>query len=81
MSEKEKAIELLTEFTSPTEFLGIHFSQRKVIAKHCALICCDRIIESNPTNPLTGGYIELYSDMIYESTEYWQRVKQEIQNL
>ncbi len=50
-------------------------------AKKCALICVEEIIQNNPTNPLKGGYIELYSDMIDEAIEYWQQVKTQIESL
>lgn len=49
-------------------------------AKQCAILCVDEIINSSPTNPLKGGYIELYSDMIDEAIVFWQTVKQEIIN-
>ena len=48
--------------------------------KQCAILCVDEIINSSPTNPLKGGYIELYSDMIDEAIAFYQTVKQEIIN-
>ena len=48
--------------------------------KEHAILCVDEIINSSPTNPLKGGYIELYSDMIDEAIAFYQTVKQEIIN-
>ena len=63
-AEQKKAKELIEKFGT----------------KEHAILCVDEIINSSPTNPLKGGYIELYSDMIDEAIEYWQTVKQEIIN-
>ena len=49
-----------------------------MLAKQCAIICVDEIINASPTNPLKSGYIQLYSDMIDEAIEFWQTVRQEI---
>jgi hypothetical protein len=44
------------------------------IAKRCALIAVDEIISSNPhSNP--------FNTNVESTMEYWQQVKQEIQNL
>jgi hypothetical protein len=83
ISPKEKALELIIKFQSGYIENGFsyQFQNDENDAKHCALICVDEIIKSNPTNPLTGGYIELYSDMIDEAIEFWQEVKSEIEKL
>jgi len=45
-----------------------------VIAKQCALIAVDEIISSNPhSNPLNTN--------VKSTMEYWQQVKQEIQEI
>lgn len=74
MTPREKAKELLEKFSKPTVL-----SNKR--AKQCALIAVDEIINSSPTNPLTCGYIELYSDMVDEAIGFWQQVKTEIENL
>ena len=63
-AEQQKAKELIEKFGT----------------KEHAILCVDEIINSSPTNPLKGGYIELYSDMIDEAIVFWQTVKQEIIN-
>ena len=73
MTPKEKAQELFDKYFEATN----NYYQ----AKQCALIAVDEIINSSPTNPLKGGYIELYSDMVDEAIEYWQKVKHEIEAL
>jgi len=79
MTPKQKANELffkyyeIVEHTLSTEYV--------LLAKKCALIAVDEIINASPTNPLKSGYIELYSDMVDEAIIYWQEVKQEIEKL
>jgi len=73
MTPKEKAEELFNKYLE----IDYHYYQ----AKDCALIAVDEIIKASPTNPLKSGYIELYSDMVDESIEFWQEVKNEINNL
>lgn len=75
----EKAKELIEKFLMPIDELH-KYPMCLETAKQCAIICVDEIINASPTNPLTGGYIELYSDMIDEAIEFWQTVKQEIIN-
>ena len=74
MTPKEKAEELVDKFR-------ISKAITESYAKQCALIAVDEIIKASPTNPLKSGYIELYSDMVDESTEYWYEVKKEIEAL
>jgi hypothetical protein len=90
MKAEEKAKELIYKMHD-TEHCGIkHIPNQRYCdciamnlfqAKQCALIAVDELIKSNPTNPLTGGYIELYSDMVDESIAFWQSVKTEIEKL
>lgn len=75
MTPKEKAFELAHKFrlleirTSENSHMMISMAD----AKQCALIAVDEIIKSNP-------YEVSKTDM--DSTiEYWQEVKQEIENL
>jgi len=65
MTPKEKAIELVTKYYG-------HFTAHMSIAKKCALIAVDEIIEA----------AEWYeSDYHYKKVEYWREVKQEIEKL
>lgn len=50
-------------------------------ANECAKIAVQYIIDASPTNPLKGGYIELYSDMIDEAREFWQEVLNELNKM
>ena len=75
MTSKEKAEELVKLFYYPSLKWALKH------AKECATKCVDEILKSNPTNPLKGGYIKLYSDMVDEAIEYWQQVKTEIETL
>lgn len=88
MTPKEKAIDLVNRFSLVNAkkyvedgITHIDFALTDGDAKQCALIAVDEIIKSNPTNPLTGGYIELYSDMVDEAIVFWQQVKSEIEKL
>ena len=82
MTQKEKAKELVHLFlTAGHGTIEEYIPIPNLFAKICASIVVDEIIKSNPTNPITSRYIELYSDMIDESIDYWQEVKQEIINL
>jgi len=77
MTPKEKAKELVDKYSE----IGIGHPTSLIMPKQCALIAVDEIIKASPTNPLKGGYIELYSDMVDEAIDYWQEVKQEIEEL
>jgi len=79
MTPKEKAQELVKKYE--IQFLSFGDYLPTIKAKQCALIAVDEIIKASPTNPLKGGYIELYSDMVDEAIDYWQEVKQEIEKL
>ena len=52
------------------------------IKKHsiqCAIICVDEIIKSSPSLPILSDAGNYVND-IEESTEYWQEVKQILEN-
>jgi hypothetical protein len=49
-------------------------------AKKCALVAVDEILKASPSKPIESDNGSYSSDII-ESIEYWQQVKQEIQNL
>jgi len=69
MTPKEKAKELHRKF-----YLLNGESDSWDIAKQCALIAVDEIIKANPhSNP--------FNTEVCSTMEYWQQVKQEIENL
>jgi hypothetical protein len=82
MTAKEKAKQLVEKFIEHTqewdELDGYVNNIYK--AKKCALIAVDEILEAIPNDYLDecegGTYIAINEDV-----EYWQQVKQEIQNL
>lgn len=86
MTPKQKAIELIDEYSLlvPIEFGGMD----KNLAKQCALIAVEEIIESEKLDYLFSkeeiNSMEFTSDSmwVYERfTEYWQEVKEEIRNI
>lgn len=80
MTPKEKAKELFEKFYSVSNQQGLNLITHDE-AKQCALIAVQMIIDSDPTQPLTWGYYENYSDMINQASKYWQQVKTEIEAL
>lgn len=78
MTEKQTADELIWKFVKGnTDDVQIDWAYGKI----CALIAIDEIIKSNPTSPLKSSYISLYSEMVDEATEFWQKVKNELNKL
>jgi len=80
MTAKEKAKDLVSKMyveykPSEDDASGVYvFYMNLEIAKRCALIAVDEIISSNPhSNP--------FNTNVESTMEYWQQVKQEIQNL
>jgi hypothetical protein len=72
MTPKEKANEIFSKMYN--EVYDSYGTEIGFIAKQCALISVNEIINSNPhSNPLNT---EVYSTM-----EWWQEVKQEIKKL
>jgi len=73
MTPKEKAEELLTTYYNKIQDIGGELGQEiivSLIAKECALIVVDEILDMVKHTPIE--FIE---------TDYWQEVKQEIENL
>jgi hypothetical protein len=66
--EKEKAKELVIKFYSKSDYEGLLVNKYWSNAKFCALIAVDELIK------------EHYPQDIKRS-EYWQKVKEEINNL
>ncbi len=50
----------------------------KAEAKRFAIICVDKILSSAPTRPSFGA--DIYENE-KQAVEYWQQVKQEIENI
>ena len=73
MSTKEKAIELVDRYSE----LGIGHPTSLLLAKQCALIAVDEIINNIPCREdySSNGWV------LIDNTEYWKEVKQEIINL
>ena len=73
MSAKEKAIELVDRYSE----LGIGHPTSLLLAKQCALIAVDEIINNIPCREdySSNGWV------LIDNTEYWKEVKKEIINL
>jgi len=80
MTPKEKAIDLINSYriilmNEDTECGNEILCT--LIAKRCALIAVDEILNSNPSYDDYGGD----GWKIIDNTEYWQEVKQKIEKL
>ena len=76
MTPKEKAIDLTADFNdikSNEPDYGMEWE----MAKKCALIAVDEILNSNPSYDDYGGN----GWIIIDNSEYWKEVKNEIENL
>ena len=67
MTPKEKAIELVGNFADIKLYGGL-----KVVAKNCALIVVDEVLNSIDFATMLNGT---------DDYNYWQQVKKEIENL
>jgi hypothetical protein len=81
MTPKEKALELFSIYrfalSLPNAPLG---EDKDSVAKQCALIAVDEIINSSPSLPILGDSGS-YGEDIELSKLYWIEVKQEIEKL
>jgi len=78
MDSKEKAIELIERFADLSRNNKTSILTSFQYDKQCALICVNEVIKSNPTvikEQLHGA------NQVWNSTNYWQEVKTEIENL
>ena len=74
MTAKKEAEELILKFMRLQEPNYNWFHSK--LAKQCALILVDEIIKSNPhITPI------IYGVPAHSTMEYWQEVRQEIENL
>ena len=73
MTPKEKAQELVKKFTAHS-YHNDNVQQCFDHAKQCALIAVDEIIDSEPQYEWSNDYWKNPND-------FWQEVKQEIENL
>lgn len=88
MTQKEKAKELINKMYSEITGMGVSFISKWVVfptgdsnyemARRCALIAVDEILNANPIIPLQ---FMLESEALDAANEYWQKVKTEIENL
>lgn len=73
MTPKEKAIELVEKFQELSIVTTYNGTDQLEVAKNCALIAVDEIIDSNNyIMNVTGDYIK-------ERELFWEEVKQEIE--
>ena len=82
MTPKEKAIELVDKFNNHTVKELVYLKNGKVIegkteAKQCALIAVDEMINYFSKEL----FMMAYPEIAISELEYWQEVKQEIENL
>ena len=77
----EELIEKLLPYVGPTNVLSDEFDKnwRLRNAINCAIICVDEILKLSPSLPILSDAGNLVND-IEESTEYWQEVKQILEN-
>ena len=77
----EELIEKFLPYVDPTNVLSDEFDKnwRLRNAINCAIICVDEILKSSPSLPILSDAGNLVND-IEESTEYWQEVKQILEN-
>ena len=74
MTPKEKAGELIDKFKLKHKFFTNSFI--KTTAKQCALIAVDEIL-----NGYEFDSLEIQHKRIMDNINYWDKVKQEIENL
>ena len=71
MTPKEKALDLIHKFEHAKKYSNVTNAMSKELAKECALIAVDEIVQSRK------------DDNIFrvQDLTYWQQVKQEIEKL
>jgi len=90
MTPKEKAKELMHYYLK--ELLSAKYSINGFVindlAKQCALIAVEEILNSNPRYPnnvdlddVGGSHAHYYEAQFDDAEKYWEEVKQEIENL
>lgn len=75
MTPKEKAIELFDTYYYEFDFNTVRVNKQRKLAKQCALIAVDEIIEATKTEIDRPDYNGVVLD------KYWQEVKTELENL
>lgn len=83
MTPKEKAEQLVESFMNiKQQKLADYSVIYYPTSKQCALVAVDELIKcSNQIIKLYEDFGYINSDLSYQPTEYWQDVKQEIENL
>jgi hypothetical protein len=79
MTPKEKAEEIFTHYHNLIQEIGGELGQEiivSILAKQCALFGVDEILKALQVPPIENKRSKLYNSQI----EYWQEVKQEIEN-
>lgn len=78
MTPKEKAEILIQMFRNVTD--GIAGYNYDAVNKECALVLVEEVIKSNPYKWVS--FMNQYTETVLTSNiQYWQEVKQEIENL
>ena len=76
MTPKEKAIELYNKFLNPSGDTYLYGMLEHESAKECALIAVDEIL-----NGYEFDSLDIEHKRIMDNINYWDKVKQEIENL
>lgn len=80
--EESKAKELVDKFYPFTLYTDVTLNGKRNAynrAKQCAIICIDEIIDANPYYFYPDRKITRISD--HSTKDFWQKVKEEINNL
>jgi hypothetical protein len=77
MTPKEKAEELFNKYATYIVMWAGDINTTHQNCKQCALVAVDEIIKSTPQNPSKPLSIMPH----FMAFQYWQEVKQEIENL
>lgn len=83
MTADKKAKELVNSFYQPLGLLHCQVSSNQMWehAKQCAIIAVDEIIKSSPHLPVDDEmYYENHHDRADDANNFWQSVKQSINN-
>jgi len=90
MTPKEKAQKLFEIFWIKVEDISLveHSQMSKIMAKQCALIAVDEILQSQPRYPSEVDWDDCgathkyyYEAQREEARRFWQQVRTEIENL
>lgn len=74
MTAKEKAQELINKYIEPAKsyYSPIEWKEKNYKAKKCALIAVEEILDDD--------MFDMSEELFVKRIEYWQQVKEEIEN-